>query len=646
MSDSNQNNSEFYGRFENGEKKKDEIEDIVISDEDVLAKKDDISEIRAAELWDAIGFHRPVGGFWYKIILEVGILIIPIFITEFVLKVMYPYPTSKGYNTTFTSIFILIFQVFDLGTSNTIARYVADANIKDPRRMVNYIQYFIWYQMITGLVQITAISTYCLYIVPNTELAYGIWIMLLVITKQWPGFPGVFKGVLNSLQQYNRKAMIDFIQGEGFQRITEIVFVLLGRWLGSLDVRIGELMGIAMGAVLGLYLDDIIATFVAGYYLTKALKPYGITFKTLFRVDFDRKLVIECSIFGIKTGLPGVLFASTQFISLNLMLNYIPQYTTYVVLADMAIMLAAMTQRLVNQDFTPIFTEAYQNGMKKLCEYYNAHAIRFICINLGFALAIMLVVFSVLPDVFPVLGLDRYILTIPFFYPALLNRASRSFTNYPGGLLIAANKPTLAMIIKIAEEGGKIFLWWFTIVVLRVQDLGIMGVVYVITLTEFPAKLATTIATFTYLDRRVFRMKINVWQTLVVPIATTAILYGIFTFFKETLLWTLMEINFYLALGLAVVVLFILVFGLYFPITIILGGWDDNSVRDFVKAVKMAGPSKFLVVGLKKNVLAVAKKAKLHNKFKIDDEAAYRELVELVALREKGRRKAKKKIAE
>jgi len=66
------------------------------------------------------------------------------------------------------------------------------------------------------LVQITLISSWCLYVVPNTQLAYGIWIMLLVITKQWPGFPGVFKGVLNSLQQYNRKAMIDFIQLYGF----------------------------------------------------------------------------------------------------------------------------------------------------------------------------------------------------------------------------------------------------------------------------------------------------------------------------------------------------------------------------------------------------------------------------------------------
>lgn len=590
-----------------------------------------------ADLWDEIGFHRPLGGFWYRLVLELGIILIPVLFVSFWLNVLYPYPESLGYSTAFSALFVLVFTAFDIGTANTLNRFVAEYAIKDPAKMVTYIQYFIWYQAVTGLVQISVLSTWALLVMPATPQAYGIWIILLVVSKQYPGYLNVFKTALGSLQQFNKKNAIEFLQSEAFQRLTEVAFVLLGRWFGGMNPAVGELMGIAIGSVLGLYLDDFVAMVVSGYLLAKHLKPWGITFRDLFRVDFDRHLVKECLWFGVRTGIPGLLVANTQIIALTLFLTFMPHYTTYVVLSGMAIQLVALTQRLVDQDFSPLFTEAYQNGKKKLCQYYHAHAMRFFAINTGFAMAIMLVVISMLGDVFVALQLDRYILTLPFLIPSMVNRVSRTYFNYPDGILIAAHKPNQWMILKFIEEGLRIFFLWLTIIVFQVHTLGIAGIVYVLALNDYPAYLVKSVIAYVFVDRRVFKLRLMTWQTLVVPAVSCAILFGIFITLKATVLDLLLSWNFFVALGLGIFVMGVLVFTFYFPLTVLLGGWDENSVRDFKKVVHMSGPSKFIVAPIARLVFKTVPRAKLHNRFKFDDTAAIQELRELVVLREQGR---------
>ncbi len=161
---------------------------------------------------------------------------------------LYPFPEAAGYRAAATAIFGLFFQAFDLGTANIMNRFLGEASIKDPSKMLNYIQYFIWYQMITGLIQTTTVSIYALAFVPQGQLGYAVWIMLIHSTTQYPGFLGVFRNILNTLQQYHRTAILNFISSELVQRVTEIVFVLLGRHVGASNPAIGEIMGIAIGS--------------------------------------------------------------------------------------------------------------------------------------------------------------------------------------------------------------------------------------------------------------------------------------------------------------------------------------------------------------------------------------------------------------
>lgn len=589
------------------------------------------------DLWDEIGFSRPLSGFWFRLVFEISTILVPILFVSFMLKYVYPYPTSLGYKTTFTGIFVLIFAVFDVGTANTITRFIADVNIKNPVRMIHYIQYFIWYQAFTGLAQITIISWWALAVAPHTELAYGIYIMLTCIVKQWPGFPGVFKGTLSALQQYNKSTTIDFLQGEAVQRFTEIGFVLLGKWIGGQNPAVGEMLGISIGAVFGLYIDDVIAALFSGWYLAKTLRPYGISFKRMFRVEFDRALVKECLTFGIKSGLPSLVFSTTKMISLVLALQYIPQYTTFIVLQDMAYMLVATSQRLVYQDFTPLFTEAYQNGKIRLCQYYHAHAFRFFVLNTCFAWTIMFTAFSVFERAFLGLGLTRYLLTLPFLMPALIYRSTKTYERYVDSLFIAGHKPTQLMVLKFIEEGGKILCWYLTIAVFRVHTMGIAGIVYTLQMGDYPAIILKNVIAYIYVHKRIFRFKFMVWQTFGAPVLATLCMYGLFRVLVIFVLTPLWDWNFLVGLVIAIVALLVLVLVLYFPLTVFFGGWDDNSVRDFRRVQEMAGPSKFIVKPLAKLVFATVEHSTLHNKFKYEDPAAFQELHELIALRDRNR---------
>lgn len=393
------------------------------------------------ELWDEIGFHRPLGGFWFRVIFILITAIFGLAVVGVYYKYIYPYPESVGYRTIVGGTFALFFRLFDLGTHNTMDRFIAEAAIKDQSKMVKYIQYFIWYQMMTGLIQTTAIAFYALYWVPRTELAYAVWIMLLTSLIQYPGFLGVFKGALGALQQFNKVEVLSFVSGDVFQRLTEVGFVLLGRYWGMQNPQIGELMGIALGAVIGLYVDDFFATALSAWYFTKAMKDKGISAKRCFRIEFDWALVKEAFVFGVKTGMPAIIGLASALIQLRMWILYVPQYATFVTLSGMAANISDLVNYGMNISLTQLFSESYMNGKRKLTEYYITQYMRFATMVQFFFISIIAVTLLALPQVFVGLGIGHYLLAIPFIIPPSYQTHSAT-CDYFSRLHYFRNKPS------------------------------------------------------------------------------------------------------------------------------------------------------------------------------------------------------------
>ncbi len=220
----------------------------------------------------------------------------------------------------------------DIGTAYGIERFVAENRIKNPRKMLQYLQFFIWYQMITGLFQTSVVtSVFILY----TSYYFSIYYFGFSHTKhtQYPGCLGFFKAALKGLQYFHKAAILDFIGEYFFQQLTNIIFILLGRYWGSQNPQIGELMGLAIGAAIGAYIDDFFATALSLVFFNKVTKQFGFTWKDALRHDFDKKLAWECLSFGARVAI-GPLWGTFVGFTINMYwITYVPQWATFPLLA-------------------------------------------------------------------------------------------------------------------------------------------------------------------------------------------------------------------------------------------------------------------------------------------------------------------------
>jgi len=132
------------------------------------------------QLWDEIGFHKPLGGFWYNMLFLMINMVTGVFLTSWMISYFYPFPESLGFISTVDGMFGLLFFTFDIGTAAIMERFVPAARINNQLRMLQYIRYFIWYQMMTGLIQVTAVSIYCFNYASDSSLLYLTWIMLII----------------------------------------------------------------------------------------------------------------------------------------------------------------------------------------------------------------------------------------------------------------------------------------------------------------------------------------------------------------------------------------------------------------------------------------------------------------------------------
>ncbi|MHA1683369.1 MAG: hypothetical protein ACTSUE_20685 [Promethearchaeota archaeon] len=600
-------------------------------------------DLRPSELWENIGFHRPLAGFFYNLPFYILLLILGIAFLSIIYNVLYPFPESMGYRNAATVIFSLFFYSFDLGTANLLNRFIGETNVKDPKKMVQYIQYFIWYQMITGLIQTTSISIYALFFVPHSQLAYSVWIMLIFSTTQFPGFLGIFRGVLGTLQQYNKTAILNFISGELFQRVTEIIFVLLGRWYGIVNPAVGEIMGIAIGATIGFYVDDFIATAFSAIFFKRVMKDYGFSVKDCFRHDFDRELWTTCLWWGIKSGLPNFFWTLNGFISLNIWLIYVPQYTTFQALASFGGGIGSLMGWSL--DLGGCISEAFFNDKKKLAKYYISQAWRYTGMIQCFMFSILLVLLLVLEPILRLFGLEYYLLGTLFVFPKMMRDIQQPYNNFAEGMTTGTGHINFQMIIDIYEALAAILSWFIFIVWLRIpQQYGIVSIAWLIPCAELPAIVSKIAISYAFINKRIMKLKISWYQSFIAPGLATLIIYVIGILYVNFFFTPVYNnIGGIIALVPTIIIFIIIMpFFVYFPLTGLLGAWDDSSIEILRKATKMSGMGKFLSLPMYKLIKIAVNHSRLHGRFSIDDSEALKEARDLMRIKNSNRDKSVK----
>lgn len=591
------------------------------------------SDTARDEFWDEVGFHKTMAGYWYNVILTILEMLLGLIMSGVFLSYLFPFPESQGYSGVVGSLFGLVFLVFDLGTSSTVERFIAESRIKDIRKMVNYIQWFIWYQSMTGLIQVTGLSIYVLYFATKTDLAYLTIIMLVVVIQQYPGYLGIFKSTLDSLQLYNKSNMLGFVQGQVMGRLTEVGFIIFFKLYGASHPAMGELLGIAIGSILGGYVASLLALLLSAVFFSRALKDQGIKVGDCFRHDFDWPMIKEVLLFGLKTGLPGIVFNSLNFVIFLMNLAYIPQYTTVSRLAGMASTLLWVLGRTAGAS-TSLYAESYLNNKKNLVQFYLAQSWRFIYQMLFFLTSLVAVVYFILPEAFASLNILYYNAIFPFLFPVVAMYFINAFFSQCDPIIIGANKPMVNFVIGFVWTLSNMLFSYLLLVVWEVPKTGMNGIVFVMVFKDMILTVIFGSVKYIYIHKKIIPIKFPFWQAIV---ATS--ISCIISFSLEFLAMLTIYRPLYNAFGFipAIFTFFfiILLCGIpvYFSINAYLGGYDQENFEYFRKSVDQSGPSKFLVKFIYKLTVKILPKSPFHNKHPIPWEAARKEIDELYILK-------------
>jgi hypothetical protein len=618
-----------------------------ISNQKENSSKEVVANDTNRELWDQIGFHKPIAGFYYNISLALIGIVLSIVLFGYLIGFFYPYPESLGYKDIAFGYFSLLFTVFDTGTGAVMGRFIPEANIKNPEKMIHYIQYFIWYQMLTGLIQTTVVSVYALFYASQASMAYTVWIMLVCSTTQWPGFLWVFKNVIDALQYYDKSRILNFMLGTVFQNFTNYLFLYLGRLYGAAHPEMGEILGIAIGAAVGSYVDDFAAMWLSAYFFDKILKNYGVTSKRCFKVEFTWNEIKPVLIYSIKTGVPGYITSSVSYMAFLITVNYIPQYTTLMFLATIGGSIADTLGWFGGVGGSALISESYLNGKPALTQYYIGQEVRFNFFTLGFWIPIVLILAKVMPFAWTALHMAQYAIAVNFMIPTLIRFSIERFRDTPGNVMYGADKPNFGIFLGILSCFCDLGLKYLYLVVLELPyKIGFIGTIWLITIGYVPLTIFIEILGYAYVHRKIVKIKVP-WKQIFIGMVIPCIFSYIFFFVIYVTVLLPLGIKYGFLLGflpLGIPSIFaMLVF--YFIMSGFLGGWDTINLDEFCKASQMSGPSRFIIAPIYKLVEIACKKSKYHNRFALPTEDVVRNAQELLAIKRENRELLKQKVS-
>jgi hypothetical protein len=588
------------------------------------------------EVQQEIGFHKPLSGVFFNYSLIVVAVLINLGINTLFLGYIFPYPESQGYNSLTGIVFGLMFRIFDIGTAYGIERWIAEYRIKNPLKMVRYIQFFIWYQMITGLIQVTWVSYYALYVFrENVEFSYLSWLFLILATTQYPGMLSIFKSCLTGFQEFKSWSIVAFISNMFISKAFELSFALIGRSIGAANPAIGELYGASIGLAIGGYLQSFFSMLLAMRYAAPVLGKFGFRIRDTFSHNFDWEIMKTCLWFGIKVSVAPIYGTFVGWMISLWFFDQIPQYATFLVLSGLAGQFASGADNGSEMNITPSISESFNNKKLHLSQFYIAQAWKWYGVLTSFFVVLLLLIFPVIVTIFSNNKLQNYSLMIPFFYSHLIPRIFSFQFGKCDDILIASGHETFLMIIRFIEENLKLFILFLLLFVFKVQNYGFGVIVWLLPCNHLPAATFKAVMAWWFINKKVVKLNVAPWQTFVAPGLAGTIYYYFGQLCIIVIYNPLVLLNFFL--GFIVYGLIVILIGVgyvFFPLYAFFGGWDEYGLSTFEKGKVLTGPSKFLVAHILKVSKYMNARSPFYNKFPIPWVEADREAKELQSIRD------------
>ncbi len=571
--------------------------------------------------WEIIGIHRQVGGFLFTFFIGLILVIPQLLLTSFLLPTLLgkAYAQASGWYNFAYNLFQIAWLLFDFGTSFSLAKHFAEYRVHQPEKAIHYIQIFIWWQLFTGLAQIFIFAFLGSIIFPLTNLAHMSWIFITFSLVQYPGFFLVFMFTFQGLQRSDLH-LLTYVSWEIFWLlIGQGIFCYLGKIWGGLNPMFGEAIGAGIGYSLARYFDYW-ATFFFSLIIFKKL---GYSPSTCFRIDFTKDEFKETMNYGSKLAFGNSFVQIGWFIQTLLTSLLVANYSTELGYYQLAWTVGMIIQviSLYGSSLLGAYSESHAHNKENLTKLYIYQGFRW---GNYFAYFLLSVLFAV-GNIFLIGAAGEEIgANAATYLPLILIfHVFGVYSWLVDAVFQGTGKTGLAALVWILEQTIRAIIMWVLLVL--TNDMRFVIIAY------WPAVLTKDIVAWILVRYIISDFKLYPFKTFITPIGS-AIINFIFLYFLGNLVFNIdMGPKLINTALIFIIGVFLFIF-FYAFIDGLLGGYDDNTLKEFQKASEMVTLPliKYFSKGIYKSAEFGAKLSPLHNKFAIDIyEAGMEEAFEL-----------------
>ena len=526
--------------------------------------------------WENVGFHRPLSGF--LVALSIGlIMFIPLIIYQNLILPSYILPSAQalGIWGRVKQFFFLAWYVFDMGTSVAFVKYLAQHRVHDPKKGILYGQVFVWWQALSGAVQVAVVIGLASTVAPRSAYALYAWSVIVHSFIQIPGFYQVMKYALTGLQRLDYSRLLEVGWGVLFPMLTEPVFVIIMYAWGRAHPDFGGPMGGLLGMGIAAYAVELL-TFLGGLWLYRRV---GYNARILFLAHFDWEVVKNSFKFGVFEMLGSAAWSFGQAMEILItqarLINYAEIWGNWGI-AQNFIYAFNVTQTL-NDGVMPAISEAFSNGKKILSQYYSVMAYKYNGLLSAFIGAVLL---AVAPK-FIIGSLGIEFQRAALYVIPLTIWGAVQFPSWVGdNVQLGANKPYLKSILVFSEQMIRVVLAWFLIA--RFQVTGLI-------IAYFVGLFAKGIAAYLINHKVCFPQRFYSWQSLIAPLLAAVAHFGVL-YLINSVIWKGDQITSVLIFLIGILPsfpLFMFFYGLF-------GGWDEATLAELKEAVAITGVARGL----------------------------------------------------
>lgn len=538
--------------------------DKIVSDRSRFKVQEETTE------WENVGFHRPLGGF--LVALSVGlVMFIPLIIYQNLILPSYILPSAQalGIWGRVTQFFNLAWLFFDMGTSTAFIKFLAEKRVHDPKKGIQYGQVFVWWQALSGAVQVALVIGLASTLAPKSAYAIYAWSVIIHAFIQIPGFYQVMRHALTGFQRLDYSRFLDIFVTFIPIAIQPVFVTLMFAW-GKSHPAFGGAMGGLFGLGMAAYAAELV-TFLLGLWFYKRV---GYNARILFLAHFDWEVIKQSFQFGVFEMLGSAAWAFGQAMEIAItqarLINYSEIWGNWG-MAQNFIFAFNVTQTL-NEGVMPAISEAISNGKRILSQYYSVMTYKYNGLLSAFIGAVLL---AVAPK-FIIGSTGVEFQRAALYVIPLTIWGAVQFPSWVGDTVqLGANRPYLKSILVFSEQIVRVALAWFLIA--RFQVTGLI-------IAYFVGLVSKGVAAYIINNKACYPQRFYAWQSLIAPLLAAAAHFGVLSLING-FLWKGEQITSVLIFFIGILPsfpLFMFFYGLF-------GGWDEATLAELKDAVTLTG---------------------------------------------------------